>query len=151
MTQNYFVSKTLKAFPKLQTEKQPRLPIFKLESTSTKDNFFKDSYFYKNKNFTKTNKFLSHENLKLERTQSIYPKLTKNQSSSKKSNMHSLSVHTPPNIHNTLIFLDFLVRKSLRNPILPFSLDKKLNKNIKKAIMKKVKLNNRTYFNSSIS
>jgi len=56
----------------------------------------------------------------------------KNKAGSEEPNQHTDAFHTEsPNLHGTLMLLDFIIRKYLRNPIKPVFFDKKLNDPIK--------------------
>jgi hypothetical protein len=120
------VPNKLKPLAKSQTENRLQVPFFS-----------KSKAVKLNKNFFEGSKPLYHvENTRPDiKALSSHPKLiyTHNKSESKKPNQNAPSFRIePPNIHNTLIFLNLFTRKALKNPVKPVSLNRKVLKNSEK-------------------
>jgi len=125
-----------------------KLPTHSNLSKLKKESFFKITSLKKEKIST-TQKYLSApENFTPTiKTNAISRQLTykKNQSRSKKSTLHSLSSSIEqPNLHNTLVFIDFIVN-AYKGGSLPISYNKKAAKMIKKSEKIKNKINTNVF------
>ncbi len=133
---NYFSQNNLDQAQKL-TEKKYPLRVNSNLIQPNKTNFFKDTNLIKKQTtFIPKNALPYHENNKFNaKTSSMISQLTykNNHSNSKKSNGHPSTSYTEqPNVHNTLVFMDFIA-KAINGRPKPLSYDKKRNKNINKA------------------
>ena len=122
--------------PKKLKEKNHALRFNSNSPMSNKEIFFKDNRFNPKINFSIEKKLKHQENFILAENKTLaHFRLSykKNQSNSKKPNLPRSSYALEhQNFHHTLMFIDFIIRKSVKNPIQRIDSNQKLNKLIKK-------------------
>ncbi len=143
---NYSAQNNLKALTK-PIKNQFRAPnFFKPEVAKLKKTFFNVSNSNKKINFLVTPQLTHQENFKPTTKAISLSPYQQNESRAKKPNQYVLSLPIePPNLHSTLMLFDLIARKSLKNPVVPSSSNKKLNKTILKVEKQQKIINSKTF------